>query len=259
MAYPASFRKAYEESEAEALGLSFPDFAQTLDSIGEPTQQLHLKDLALAQACCRGSQTAWELFSSRYQKRLYADALAIARNETVARELAGAIFGDLFASRLASYTGRGSLGGWLRAVLSRAYVDRYRVQRRFVSLDERLGVIHDTLFSAAPSVVDPRLDPRLNEAVKESFLALPAEQRYLLASYFFDQRTLADIAKTLGVHESTVSRRLNGLLQSLRRRITRILHEKGMSLRQVQESFDTDVRDLTIDVQGDLRRQFARE
>jgi RNA polymerase sigma-70 factor (ECF subfamily) len=257
MSTPAFFHKLYEESEAEGLGLSFADFAQALCGIGgasrtaEFYRQLHLKDLALAQACCRGIQTAWEFFSRRYKARLYADAMAISRNESIARELADSIYGDLFASRLASYTGRGSLDGWLKAVLSRAYVDRYRAQRRFVSLDERLVVIHHTLFSDLSTLVDPRL----NEAIKEVFLGLSAEQRYLLASYFFDQRTLAAIARTLAVHESTVSRRLNSLLQSLRGRITRILREKGMTVRQVQESFEIDVRDLTLD----LRRQFVRE
>jgi RNA polymerase sigma-70 factor (ECF subfamily) len=251
MTYPAHFRKLYEQSEGEALGLSFPDFAQALSERSPTGQSLHLKDLALALGCSRGIPTAWDRFSHRYGERLYASALVLSRNESIARELADSIYGDLFASKLASYSGRGSLEGWLKAVLSQAYIDRYRSGRRIVSLDDRLATIEQTLFSDLPTAVDPRL----TEAVQQTLLALPPDQRYLLAGYFFDQRTLAELARTLGVHESTVSRRLDRLIKLLRVRITRILREKGMTMRQVQESFKTDVRDLSLDLRGSLIRE----
>jgi len=265
-AYPVYFRKLYQESDAEHVGLSFAEFAQALQAIhpssGEESYRtLHLKDLALAQACIRGIPGAWDAFSQRYREGLYASALIISRNDSAARELADSIYGDIFVSRanaqgrsqprLASYTGRGGLEGWLKAVLSQAYIDRYRSQRRMVSLDERLMVIQTTLFTDLPAAVDPRL----SEAIKEAFLALSAESRFLLAGYFFDQRTLAELARTLGVHESTVSRRLDRLTKLLRTRIGRLLRGKGMTIRQVQESFRTDVRDLSLD----LRSHFARE
>lgn len=248
-------RNLYVESEAESFGLSFEEFAQALSGSNE-SGRLYVKDLALALACSRGVVRAWEIFEQRYRDRLYAAALVIARFDSVARELADSLYGEIFVSRngerrskLASYTGRGPLEGWLRAVLSQAYVDRYRSQRRTVSLEERLDSL--PLFSDVASPVDPRL----NESIKEAFLQLPAEQRYLLTAYFFDQRTFAEIARTIGVHESTVKRRTDRLIRLLRGRISRSLREKGMSVREVEESFQTDVRDLTID----LRSQLVRE
>ncbi len=233
---PEYFRTLYDESQAS----------------GDACTSLYREDLALARACNQGSPAAWECFARRFREPLYAAALVIARNDSVARELADSVFGDMFLrTRLASYTGRGSLEGWLKAVLSQAYIDRYRTQRRVVSLDDRLAVMQATLFTEPPAAVDSRL----NEAIKEAFLSLPGEQRYLLAGYFFDQRTLAELARTLGVHESTVSRRIHRLICGLRRRITRALRQKGMSIRQVQESFRTDVRDLSVN----LRSQLAGE
>lgn len=211
-------------------------------------EQLHLEDLALAQACSLGIPSAWEQFSQRYREKLYAMALAISRSDAAARELADSIYGDLYEGKLASYSGRGPLEAWLRAVLSQKYIDGYRSQRRTVSLDDHLVGIRQTLFSGLPMAVDPRL----GEAVKEAFLALPGEQRYLLAGYFFDQRTLAELAQTLGVHESTVSRRLNRVIRLLRSRISRLLRDKGMTVRQVEESFRTDVRDISLDLRSRL-------
>jgi RNA polymerase sigma-70 factor (ECF subfamily) len=211
----------------------------------DPVQR-HQADLDLAQACCRGNPQAWECFSQLYRQRLYAAALTISHDVSIARELVDSLYGDMFASKLKSYSGRGSLEGWLRAVLSRAYVDRYRSQRRVVSLDERL-------LAMAGEIVEPlAVDPRLNDAVKEAFLVLPAEDRYLLAVCFFDQKTLAQVALILGVHESTVSRRLDRLIKRLRSQITRRLRDKGMTLRQVEESLATDVRDLTLDLRSQL-------
>jgi RNA polymerase sigma-70 factor (ECF subfamily) len=207
--------------------------------------ELHREDLALAQACSRGNAAAWERFTALYGRRIFAMAINLSRDETVARELADSIYGDLFESKLATYSGRGPLEGWLKAVLSQAYIDRYRSRRRVVSLDEGLAVMQPALFNAPPSQVDPRLMP----AIRTAFLALPAEERYLLTSYFFDQRTLAELARTLGIHESTVSRRLSRLIRRLRSRIARLLREQGMSPRQVEESFLTDVRDLSLDLQ----------
>ena len=40
-------------------------------------------------------------------------------------------------SKLNSFTGRGSLEGWLRAVLAQEYVNRFRRQQRLVSLEEQ--------------------------------------------------------------------------------------------------------------------------
>ena len=81
-----------------------------------------------------------------------------AKEASAARELADSIYADLYGttlrdgvrvSKLASYTGRGSLEGWLRTVLAQEYVNRYRRGRRLISLDEEAE--GGTQFSAANS------------------------------------------------------------------------------------------------------------
>ena len=41
-------------------------------------------------------------------------------------------------SKLNSYSGRGSLEGWLRTVLAQEWVNSFRSQRRIASLDEQM-------------------------------------------------------------------------------------------------------------------------
>src|SRR5258706_7398859 len=87
---------------------------------------LRVDELALARACAAGNNSAWELFLTRYREKLYLSALRIAREDSAARDLADSLYAELYGtttregervSKLASFTGRGSLEGWLRTVL----------------------------------------------------------------------------------------------------------------------------------------------
>jgi RNA polymerase sigma-70 factor (ECF subfamily) len=76
-----------------------------------------------------------------------------------------------------------------------------------------------------------------------------------LASYYLDERTLAEIARTLGLHESSVSRRLDRLAAGLRKRILAGLRTRGLSHAQAAEALETDVRDLQLN----LRSRFVQD
>ena len=71
---------------------------------------------------------------ARYREKLYDIAGYIAKESSAARELADSLYADLYGtttrdgqriSKLASYTGRGSLEGWLRTVMAQEFVNRY--------------------------------------------------------------------------------------------------------------------------------------
>jgi len=213
----------------------------------------------LARACAFGNEHAWETFLLRYREKLYDTALHIARETSAARELADSLYGDLYGtttrdgkrtSKLASYTGRGSLEGWLRTVLAQEYVNRYRRERRLVSLDEESE--DGTQFAAAELEPCTAVDPRVESATDEALAGLSSEERFILASYYLDGHTLAEIARILGVHESTISRKLEKVGKSLRKHILAGLGRRGMSRRQAEEALEVDVRDLRVDIRERL-------
>jgi len=228
------------------------------------TRSLRVEELALARGCAQGNERAWEVFLSRYREKLFDAGRAIARDEATGRELADSLYADLYGtelrdgerrSKLLFYMGRGSLEGWLRTVLAQEYVNRYRTRKKLVSLDEEN---EEGVQFAAPVVEDAvAVDPRLEAAVDAALASLPAEDRYILASYFLDQRTLAEVAKTLGVHESTISRKLDKLTGQLRKHILDALVKRGMSRRQAEEALAADVRDLQVNIRGRLAQDAA--
>jgi RNA polymerase sigma-70 factor (ECF subfamily) len=274
---PAYFAELYARSGGEKLGLSFQEFAGILQEVSgrylgpnpaakdaaDLHESLRLEDLALARRCAQGSEPAWEYFVREYRPKLYAAAMAIAKDQTVARELADSLYADLFGtrqdgdgqrvSRLASYTGRGSLEGWLGAVLAQEYVNRYRERRRLVSFDERVEA-GDQFAADGEAAADP-VDTRIEQAVDAALLHLPAEERWLLASWYLDGRTLAEIALLFHVHESTISRRIEKITVSLRKQIVAGLRQRGMDARAAEEAMNADVRDLSLDVRGRLQEK----
>jgi RNA polymerase sigma-70 factor (ECF subfamily) len=223
---------------------------------------LRVDELALARACAAGDNSAWEIFLTRFREKMYLAALRIAREDSAAHELADTLYADLYGtttregqrvSKLSSYTGRGSLEGWLRTVLAQEYVNRYRRTKRLVSLDEESE--EGVQFKAPEPEPEVPSDNRLAQATDEALAELPAEDRMVLSAYYLDGRTLAEIARMLGVHESTISRKLDKLAKVLRKQIVAALAKQGMSRRQAEEALEVDVRDLQVDI----RRSLAQE
>ena len=266
----------YEKSGGERFGLARPQWETILEEIArkylpvdagqkevrELYASLRVEELALARACAVGHEQAWEVFLTRYREKLYDIAGYITKESSAGRELADSIYAELYGttardgqrtSKLASYMGRGSLEGWLRTVLAQEHVNRYRRQRRLVSLDEEAE--EGAQFATAEPEATIAVDPRVEAATDEVLAGLPAEDRFVLASYFLDERTLAEIARTLGVHESTISRKLDKLAKSLRKQILASLGRRGMSRRQAQEALEVDVRDLRVNIRSRLAQE----
>ena len=264
---------------AEQFGLSCDDLARILGEVTKkylgaagPAQlrgfctSLKIEELVLARACAAGNERAWEVFMVRYREKLYDIGLHIAREDSAARELSDSLYADLYGtvmrngervSKLSSYTGRGSLEGWLRTVMAQEHVNRYRRQKRMVSLDE------ETEEGAQFATPDPEpaqaVDARLEYATDEALGALAADERFILAAYYLDGRTLAEIARMLSVHESTISRKLDKMVKSLRKQVLAGLARKGMSRRQAEEALAIDVRDITLNLRDRLAQDSSPE
>ncbi len=77
----------------------------------------------------------------------------------------------------------------------------------------------------------------------------------ILVAYYLDHRTLAEIAKLQGVHESTISRKLERITTTVRKSIRKRMMQAGMSTRQADEAMaDVDVRDLDVAVRETLQQ-----
>jgi RNA polymerase sigma-70 factor (ECF subfamily) len=221
-------------------------------------RSIKLPELVLASACAEGNEPAWEYFMASYGAQLTRAAIAISGSETVGRDLADAFYAELYGLNtrdgkrkcpLESYRGRGSLLGWLRTTLSQRFVDHYRRTFREDALE---GETHDLPTPESPTQPDLTRAAKLQDAIRDALSRQPPEERFVLAAYYLDQRTLAEIGKLLHVHEATISRKLKKATEAVRKQLLRSLERGGLSRRAAQEALGTDPRDLELGI--DLKK-----
>jgi RNA polymerase sigma-70 factor (ECF subfamily) len=240
--------------------------------------EIQADDLCLIIACEHGDDKAWNELVERFSTTVRSAARSASSNEDAAEDLAQSIWAELYglrtrkdgkaASKLAYYSGRGSLAGWLRAVVAQLAVDVYRKQARLVQADEDVDL--DRLARETPMTelqtavastgqnpeevvsnrfVEADMQNALNTAVKE----LAAEDRLLVKLYYFDNLRLHEAGKVLGVHEATASRRLTKVHSQLRQRVGEILiSERGWTKAETERSFSEAAQYLETDLESVL-------
>jgi RNA polymerase sigma-70 factor (ECF subfamily) len=270
----------HHEAGAEKFGLTPQAFAGVLQEVASkylpgtasPKEvssfltHLRLEELALARACALGSEAAWEIFLTRYREKLYNAAHNIVQGDANARELADSLYADLYGTRAAdgrrisklnSFTGRGSLEGWLRAVLAQEYVNHFRRQQRLVSMEEQTEA--GAQFEAESPDPTQTIDARLREATDQALGSLSAEDKFILANYYLDGRRLAEIARLMGVHESTISRKLEKITAVARKAILSGLMKRGMSRKEAEQTMEVEVTELSLDVRRRLMQEKGQQ
>jgi RNA polymerase sigma-70 factor (ECF subfamily) len=300
------FSRRYEKTIAslwsgvkERYGLTESEFAVRLhasvgrcvasaepDEIREFLERVRADELCLAMACERGDETAWRDFEAAFRQTMNSAARALTKDEAEAEDLAQSLYAELFGlrieagqdggdrrmSKLAHYSGRGSLGGWLRAVVYQSFIDRKRQSARFEQVEDAaefdrlathargtpaLAAQNGSLVSAhtrrPDDLEDERLQRLTEEAMKEAFASLEARDRLLLNYYYFDEMTLREIGLLMNVHEATISRWLAKAQQTVRKRTEELLQRKhGLRRAEVSECLQLAAR-----AELDLRRMIS--
>ena len=238
---------------------------------------LHADDLCLVIACERGDQIAWSDLFEGYGATVRSAARASSSNEAMADDVAQSIWADLHglklredgrpAGKLAYYSGAGSLGGWLRAVVGQLAIDQHRRQSRLVQTEEdtdleRLAHSADgdsdrlSPFHSAPdpeeSLASDMASADVEKALGRALAELDDEDRLLMKLYYFDGLRLREAGAVLGVHEATASRRLTRIHGEVRERVESILmkehgwtkSEATRSLAEVAAHLQTEVEPM---------------
>ena len=241
--------------------------------------EMQADDLCLIIACERGDEKAWGDLVERFSPTVRSAARSASSNEDAAEDLAQSIWAELYglrdrkdgtpAGKLAYYSGRGSLAGWLRAVVSQLAVDTYRKQARLVQADEdvdldrlaREAPIGDLQSAVATAGQNPEqtisnrfAEADMQNALSSAIKGLSADDRLLVKLYYFDNLRLHEAGKVLGVHEATASRRLTRVHTELRKRVGEILmSERGWTKAETERSFAEVAQHLDTDVESLLR------
>lgn len=245
-------------------------------AINKFMDEMQADDLCLIVACERGDEKAWNDLVERFTSTVRSAARTASSNEDAAEDLAQSIWAELYglrvkddgrrASKLAYYSGRGSLAGWLRAVVAQLSVDTFRKQSKLVQTKEDAELdrlARDAQFSEAPAfaaagVQNPEQSlsnrfarENLQQALTQAIAELAAGDRLLVKLYYFDNLRLREAGVVLGVHEATASRRLTRIQTDLRKRVSQILiDERGWTKAEAERSFVELAQHLETDLEA---------
>ncbi|HYJ46278.1 MAG TPA: sigma-70 family RNA polymerase sigma factor, partial [Pyrinomonadaceae bacterium] len=175
------------------------------------------------------------------------------------------------SGKLAYYSGRGSLGGWLRAVVGQLAIDQHRKSSRLVQTEldtdfDRLARdSHQTegSYSSAKATPDPeteladqRASTDVEAALAQAMSELAPEDRLLVKLYYFDGLRLREAGAVLGVHEATASRRLTRIHSEVRERVCNVLmKEYGWTRNETARSLS----EAAMHLEGDLELMLTTE
>jgi RNA polymerase sigma-70 factor len=230
--------------------------------------ELQADDLCLIIACERGDENAWNDLVERFTATVRSAARSASSNEDAAEDLTQSIWAELYglrarkdgapAGKLAYYSGRGSLAGWLRAVVGQLAVDTFRKQSRLVQTEEdtdldrlardaSVGEVFAGIPNPEESMSNRFAQADMQQALNKAVQELAAEDRLLVKLYYFDNLRLREAGAVLGVHEATASRRLTRIQTDLRKRVTKILiDERGWTQTETEKSFAEVAQHLDI-------------
>ena len=207
------------------------EVARRLDPGEDPAAalaQVRGGDLWLTLACAAGDPAALRLFDDRYLSKVPALIRRADPDGQLAAEVTQRLREQLLVPdsgrvRLADYSGRGDLLGWLRVVALRAALKLKRRQARDGGQPLHDGEVPESLLAG----VDPERDylrlryqADYQAALKDALAALPNAERLVLKLHYFDALTLPQLASMYRVHRATIARRLaearRGLLDGTR-------------------------------------------
>lgn len=260
---------AFVETLERVAARLFADRDPTPPELARSLGSLHLEDLALACACRLGRDAAWDHFVAEYRPVLYRAADAIDPGGR-ARELADALYGDLYGTRekdgsreslFRYFHGRSTLATWLRAVLAQRHVDGIRAGRRFDSLPaDEAGTAATMAAESEPDPEHARDAALIERALTIAVAALAPRDRLRLASYYSQQLTLAQTGRLLREHEATVSRQLARTRGKVRRSMEEYLRTQRLTPDEIARVVESVASDSgALDLSRILRKDSAQD
>jgi RNA polymerase sigma-70 factor len=186
-------------------------------------------DLFIALACADGNERAWWEFDQNYRGYLERLARHLAKTDVDAQDVIDCVYVELYGTRFvdgervskfATYSGRGSLRGWLRTVMWHTLVDMHRASHDEVSLDEMTenageGAVHASFANqvlsggdsaAVEQVARDRYRTATSKSIEAAFDALEDHEKLLLLYYHVEQMKLREIARLVENDESPLRR-----------------------------------------------------
>ena len=267
-------------------GDRLPEFGEVEDFI----ESIFAEELFLALGCAAGNERAWWEFDHQHRAYLERISRHLASTDLSAQEVVDMVYVELYGTRVvdgermskfATYSGKGSIRGWLRTVIWHALVDMHRASHDEVSLEgmtEKVGegYTHSTFantdLGGEDSMLDELSETRYRDetlkAMRNAFGNLADHEKLLLLYYHAEDLKLREIARLAEepesplrhwfqrrsaarkkdpgarIHESTIMRWLDKTYKMVLESFCRELKESGLQEKEIDVCIELASKDL---------------
>ena len=210
------FKDSLRKTSRKFLSAAASD-QPSIEELKDFLSQIQADDLFLALACANGSERAWWEFDQQHRSYLERVARHLAKTDIDAQEVIDTVYVELYGTRVvdgerlskfATYSGRGSLRGWLRTVIWHSLVDLHRASHDEVSLDEMTETVGEGMAHASFAETPPGGESEMIEhiskeryrkatlsGIRTAFASLDDHEKLLLLYYHVETLKLREIAR----------------------------------------------------------------
>lgn len=215
----------------------------------------HQGELYLACACAAGVPAALAAFEREFLTQVDAYLRGVRATPDLVDEVRQELRERLFAGerpRIADYSGKGSLGAWLRVAAIRVASNLRRAAGTRARLEAHDASVRDVPLDPELALIRGRYKDAFTAAMRDAFAALAERERNLLRLHFHGGVGIDGLAPVFGVHRATAARWLAAARDELSDRVLELLktrlavdaRELASLARVVRSDLDVSLRTL---------------
>lgn len=153
-----------------------------------------------------GDSQAFAPLVDRYKNLVYTLALRMVKNTEEAEEAAQDTFVKVFRS-LEKFKGESKFSTWIYRIAYNTCLDRIK-KHKSVPLAVAIDDYGTHQLRSTENVLDTLDDEERHRAMQECLQQLPGEDAFLLTLYYFEEQSLEEIAKVIGIKANNVKIKL---------------------------------------------------
>jgi len=154
----------------------------------------------------QGDANSFAVLVDRYKDLVYTLAIRMLKNKEEAEEVSQDTFLKVFKS-LAKFKGESKFSSWIYRITYNTCLDKIRKQKRdpiVVTIDEFTEHQVNTIDNA----LDKLVEKEHKQLIQDCLQLLPSDVGFLLTLYYFEEQSIEEISKVIGISSANVKVKL---------------------------------------------------
>ena len=160
-------------------------------------------DELLIGRIAKGDRLAMQVLFARHHVRVYRFVLRLVSNQSVAEDLIGDVFLDVWR-QADKFEGRSAVATWILAIARFKALSVLRKRPEEKLDDEAAAAIEDQ--ADDPEVAMQKKDK--SEVLRKCLQALSPEHREIIDLVYYHEKSIEEVAEVVGIPENTVKTRM---------------------------------------------------